>query len=104
MYEKPWNREHLACQPCIDGLDLGQGIDCLRGIWDGRNKALILTMKTWDGNLISAEPVARNLPAGSWGVYVDGTLVKQESVKNGTDISISVSVGEEVDVIFKQID
>lgn len=105
MYEKPWDREYVASQPWIDGLDLGQGIDCLRGVWDESNKALVLTMKTWDANLVSVETVARNLAAGSWGVYIDGTLVKRESVEDGGDIKILVSVaGQEVDVVFKQME
>ena len=51
---------------------------------------------------MTVEPVARNLDAGLWAVYLDGTLVKQESVgKKGGSVSATVTVGgEDVDVVF----
>ena len=105
MFERPWTRDSLAARPWIDGVLLSQGIDTLRGIWDEENDALVLTMRTWDRSRVTAEPVARNLDVGIWAVYVDGTLVKQESIKEkGGSVSATVMVGgEDVDVVFQRI-
>ncbi|KAL6693922.1 hypothetical protein J3F84DRAFT_378079 [Trichoderma pleuroticola] len=105
MWEKPRRRGHAATQPWIDGIDLGQGIDCLRGVWDGEESALVLTMKTWDGRRVGAAPVASNLPAGTWAVYVNEEEVQQDAVKEGGDLSVEVEVGgEEVNVVFKRVE
>jgi hypothetical protein len=74
MWERPWTREDLAGRPCIDGVGLGSGVDCLRGAWDEVRKALVLTVRTWDGKVVVLWPVARNLARGQWPVYVDREL------------------------------
>lgn len=105
MWEKPRRRGHAATQPWIDGIDLGQGIDCLRGVWDSEESALVLTMKTWDGRRVDAAPVASNLPAGTWAVFVNEKLVQQDVVKEGGDLSVEVEVGgEELNVVFKRVE
>lgn len=105
MWDNPRKRGHAATQPWIDGISLDQGIDCLRGIWDREENALVLTMKTWDGRRVDAIPVASNLPAGYWAAFVNGEPVHQADVEEGGDLSVEVAVGgEEVDVVFKRIE
>ncbi|KAM0258601.1 hypothetical protein ACHAQJ_003772 [Trichoderma viride] len=106
MWDNPRKRGHATTQPWIDGIDLDQGIDCLRGFWDGEESALVLTMKTWDGRRVVATPVASNLPAaGTWAVFVNGKLVQQAIVEKGGDLTVEVVVGgEDVDVVFKRIE
>lgn len=104
IWDHPRKRGHAATQPWIDGIELGQGIDCLRGVWDGDESALVLTMKTWDGRIVTATPVATNLPAGEWAVFVNGELVQLGTLERGCDLRAEVRVGgEEVDVVFKRV-
>ena len=112
MYEKPWTREHLARTPYIDGLEFGgeNGVSVLRGLWDGENEALILTIKGWDfeGKLcpekVSVEPAARQLPAGKWAVYVNGKFAESVEMASSADsafrVKVDVKRGEDVDVVF----
>ncbi|PTB66877.1 hypothetical protein BBK36DRAFT_1168396 [Trichoderma citrinoviride] len=105
MWDSPRVRGHAAMQPWIDGIDLDQGIDCLRGVWDGDEGALVVTMKTWDGRRVTAALVANNLPGGSWCVFVNGELVQSVTVKDGGDVRVEIEVGgEELDVVFKRGD
>lgn len=105
MWDSPRQRGHAATQPWIDGIDLDQGIDCLRGVWDSEESALVLTVKTWDGRCVDAAPVASNLPAGNWAVFVNEKLVHKAIVNEGGDLSVIVEVsGEEVDVVFKRVE
>ncbi|POR32378.1 Uncharacterized protein TPAR_07413 [Tolypocladium paradoxum] len=104
MWDDPWTRESLAARPWIDGIDLSQGVDTLRGIWDGEERVLVLTLRTWHGGPVTVEPVARNLDAGAWAVHVNGALVKQDSVEDRGSLSATVTVGgEDVDVIFQHV-
>ena len=105
MFERPWTRNFLAAWPWIDGVSLSQGIDTLRGTWDEENDALVLTMRSWNHSRVAAEPVARNLEAGIWAVYIDGTLVKEDSVgEKGGSVSATVTVwGEDMDIAFQRI-
>lgn len=43
MMYAPWTKEALADCPYVDGLDLSQGVDCLRGVWDQDRNALSLS-------------------------------------------------------------
>ena len=106
MFESPWTSDALAAVPWIDGVCLAQGIDTLRGIWDEVQNAVVLTVRTWDRSRVTVEPVARNLDVGTWSVYVDGTLMKRESVgEKGGSVSATVAVGgEHVDVVFQRIE
>jgi hypothetical protein len=101
MWERPWTREDLAGRPWIDGVGLGSGVDCVRGAWDEVRKALVLTVRTWDGKVVVLWPVARNLARGHWAVYVDRELREVNEVGEGGDVEVEVQVGgEEVDVVF----
>jgi hypothetical protein len=117
MYERPWTREHLASTPYIDGLDFASkehGVSVLRGVWDEDAQALVLTIKGWDfeGHLcpekVVVEPVARQLPAGTWAVYVNDKLVESKVLKGATAETIGtkfeVRRGEEVDIVFLKAD
>ncbi|TVY78925.1 Linalool dehydratase/isomerase [Fusarium oxysporum f. sp. cubense] len=103
MWDRPWTRDFLAIQPWIDNLDLSQGVDYLRGLWDRDEKALIVTMKSWNGDEATVEPIARNLERGTWVVYVNGKLVKCDTVGQSDSLSVAVTVGaEEVHVVFQR--
>ena len=104
MWDAPWTREYLAKWPWIDGVDLSQGVDTLRGTWDADNDALVLTLRTWHGNQVTVEPVARNLEAGVWAVYVNGALLKHDSVQERGSLSATAMVGgDDVDIVFQRI-
>ncbi|KAF5652537.1 Linalool dehydratase-isomerase [Fusarium sp. NRRL 25303] len=103
MWDRPWTRDILAVEPWIDNLDLSQGVDYLRGLWDGDEKALIVTMKSWNGDEVTVEPIARNLEQGTWVVYVNDEPVKCDAVGQLGSLSVTVTVGaEEVDVVFRR--
>ncbi|CVK85022.1 uncharacterized protein FMAN_01944 [Fusarium mangiferae] len=103
MWDRPWTRDFLAVEPWIDNLDLSQGVDYLRGLWDSGEKALIATMKSWNGDEVTVEPIARNLEQGTWVVYVNDEPVKCDAVGQPGSLSVTVTVGaEEVDVVFRR--
>ncbi|RVX75891.1 hypothetical protein B0A52_00248 [Exophiala mesophila] len=102
MFEKPWTREHLARTPYIDNVDLSQGVDFLRGQWLEDKAAMIITLKVWDGMQHKIIPRIRNLPAGTWGVYVNGQLHGSEDVTegdSGLSIPLEVPASKELDVV-----
>ncbi|KAG2417528.1 hypothetical protein HFD88_008747 [Aspergillus terreus] len=104
MWENPWTKEDLAKRPWIDGVALGSGVDCLRGIWDEKAKTLVLTVRTWDGRLVGLRPTARNLIQGKWAVYVNGELRETAEVGDGGDMEVQVQVAEEeLDVVFVKL-
>ncbi|GCB17122.1 linalool dehydratase/isomerase [Aspergillus awamori] len=104
MWDRPWTRDILAKRPWIDGVDLSQGVDFLRGQWESEESALILTMKTWDGSVVELEPTARNLEEGTWAVYVAGELQKCVQVTDTNSFTFRVAAGaDEVDVIIIKV-
>ncbi|TID05029.1 Linalool dehydratase/isomerase [Colletotrichum higginsianum] len=104
MWEKPWTQETLASRPWIDEVSLSQGVDCLRACWDDEEKLLVLTLRAWDNGSVKVQPVARNLSAGSWGVYVQGKLIQQDVVEDGGSLSVDVGVSnEDLDIVFLKI-
>lgn len=48
LWEKPWSPERVSRAPHISGIDLGSGVDFLRGCWDESRQAMVVTMRTWD--------------------------------------------------------
>ncbi|KAJ4152162.1 hypothetical protein NW765_017671 [Fusarium oxysporum] len=101
IWEKPWTREFLASQLWVDVVDLASGVDCLRSIWHCESRALVVTLATWDNSLVQVQPVARNLAAGRWVVYVKGELVESKEVEADGDVMVNVEVkGEEQDIVF----
>ncbi|KFA60019.1 hypothetical protein S40285_10667 [Stachybotrys chlorohalonatus IBT 40285] len=101
MCEQPWTRETLAARPWIDNIGLSVGVDCLRGVGDAEAAALVLTLKSWNGRDVEVAPVARNLDAGAWAVYVGGNLVRSKSMERSGSFEVDVTVGGEgVDIVF----
>ena len=104
MFERPWTRELLAARPFVDDIRLEQGVDCLRATWDDAAAALIFTGRTWHVDPVTVPLAARNLPAGTWAVYVNGDLRQTVSVESGSAITAEVVFGaEDVDVVFKRV-
>ncbi|GAB1215296.1 hypothetical protein ATERTT37_004482 [Aspergillus terreus] len=104
MWANPWTKEDLAKKPWIDGVALGSGVDCLRGVWDEKAKTLVLTVRTWDGRLVGLRPTARNLIQGKWAVYVNGDLREIAEAGDGGEMEVQVQVaGEELDVVFVKL-
>ncbi|KAK5711425.1 hypothetical protein LTR15_012498 [Elasticomyces elasticus] len=100
MWEKPWTSEVLSKRPYVDEVELGQGVDFLRGEWDEGAKAVVVTMRSWDGKVRSVRLVVKNLEVGEWVVWIDGISVRSESVGKKGEIEVIVQVGgEEVDVV-----
>lgn len=101
MWDHPWTKSELDGRPWIDGLSLGQGVDCLRGIWVEEEKALVATFRTWNGEATVIKPVVKNLQPGTYGVYVDGDIRTVEVVRSvGDEIVVEVVVVEaEVNVV-----
>ncbi|KAK7063673.1 Ldi domain-containing protein [Favolaschia claudopus] len=100
MWEKPWPRGHSLVAPYVDGVDLSSGVDFLRGKWDAGLGAMIVTLKTWDGSSQPVSPIFRNLPEGKYGVYINRTLTKTQSVTAGDNIIITVDVeGRDLDIV-----
>ncbi|KAJ7146380.1 hypothetical protein C8R44DRAFT_13492 [Mycena epipterygia] len=102
MWAAPWSRERFARYPYVDGVDLGSGVDFLRGAWDAERGAMVVTVRTWDGTGKTITPVFRNLPVGNYGVYVDGKLSEIRAVTKVDDIietSFVVSGGE-LDIVL----
>lgn len=94
MYERPWTSAVLAATPWIDGLaGFEQGVDFLRGLWDAEARAMILTVRSWQGRTVLA-PVLRGLPPGEYEVYVDGELDRVDVAVNGS-IAVELVVGDE---------
>jgi hypothetical protein len=51
MWTDPWTPEQVRKAPFVDGIDPSSGIDFFRGTWDEGLKMMVVTMRTWDGNL-----------------------------------------------------
>jgi hypothetical protein len=49
MWEKPWSADDVAKRPWVDGIDLTDGVDVLRGAWVEEQRAMVLTVRSWDG-------------------------------------------------------
>ncbi|KAJ4291739.1 hypothetical protein N0V90_009634 [Kalmusia sp. IMI 367209] len=101
MWEAPWTKENVESRPWIGGFGLGNGVDCLRGIWDEVERAMVVSLRTWDGRKQHVEMSVNALPSGTWGVYVDSELVRIVEVKpEAKVVSLEIEVsGEPVDVV-----
>lgn len=105
MWDKPWTREYLASRPWVDGLDLSQGVDCLRGRWVDEQQAMVITVKSWDGAEHELNFSVKHLPAGHWGVYKNGGLMCEHQIGKTDPIEISVVVcqDQETDVVVVKL-
>jgi hypothetical protein len=106
MWDRPWTREYLDNRPWIDGLDLSQDIDCLRGVWDEAAKAIIVTLKTWNGKPAQANLIAKNLEVGTWAVYEQGKLSAIHELPKKLDIhaTISVEARKDTDIVILKVE
>lgn len=106
MFDEPWTRDFLATRPFVDGVDLSLGVDFLRGQWLEQERALVMTCKSWDGQVHQIEPSVKNLSAGRWAVYVDGRLQRFFTCQERGEVSLSVEVGgqKELDVVLLRLE
>ncbi|KUL84833.1 hypothetical protein ZTR_07300 [Talaromyces verruculosus] len=94
MWDKPWTAEKVSRVPHIQGIDLGNGVDFLRGCWDESRQAMIVTMRTWDKSKKFIRLETHNLPVGTHGIYHNGVLAEKHSVDRlGDTIEVYVEVG-----------
>jgi hypothetical protein len=102
MWDSPWTAADVENRPWIDGVQLEQNVDCLRGRWDEEEQAMVATFRTWNGERVTITPVARKLPFGTYGVYVNGELERVAVIKSGSeDFGLNLIVGaEEVDLVL----
>lgn len=74
----------------------------LRGDWREEEKAITVTMETWDGSSGTMPLKVRGLKIGEWGIYVNGELkgVKRvSSYEESVDVEVEIG-GEERDVVI----
>lgn len=74
MWDRPWTKGEVESRPYIDGLGLESNVDCLRGIWDEQEGAMVVTLRTWNGSTKAVELLVNALPTGHYGIYVNGEL------------------------------
>jgi hypothetical protein len=46
MWDHPWTKEEVEKHPWIDNLGFEQNIDCLRGVWDPKRRAMVASFRT----------------------------------------------------------
>ncbi|KAJ7053981.1 hypothetical protein C8F01DRAFT_1064442 [Mycena amicta] len=102
MWAKPWTRERFTEYAYVEGVGLEDGVDYLRGAWDGETGTMVVTFRSWDGSEKRLVPAFHNLPEGNYGVYVDGALTGVKSVAGREDVvEVGVTVaGDEVDLVL----
>jgi hypothetical protein len=88
--------------PWIDNPGLEKNIDCLRGVWDPKRRAMVASFRTWDGQSRAVQPLVNNLPIGTYGVYVNGELTKTVAVAStSSQVTVDLIVGwEDVDLVL----
>lgn len=101
MWNAPWTRETLSQRPWVDGVDLGQGVDFVRAVFDEGEQLLLLTIRSWDGSKKNMKPVVKQLPGGKYAVT--GEKQPREVVLSGDDdLVLEVEVSkEDLDVIVQ---
>ena len=100
MWEGAWTKEFLDHRPYIDGIELGQGVDWIRGEWLEEKDAMVMMGRAWDGIKKTVKPVAKHLRPGKYGIYLQGELVKEEMVGAEGTVAIDVEIGgEEVEIV-----
>ena len=104
MMNAPWTKETLARSPYVDGLDLSQGVDCLRGVWDQDRKAMVVTVREWTGKGSTISLDIQNFSSGRWTVYTSQGGRTTHNLPNGGHIAVDTTLkgGEEVDIVVIQ--
>lgn len=100
MFEHPWTKEEVQRRPYVEGVGLGSGVDFLRGIWTEEKKAMVVTLRSWEGKDVSVQFSIRGLGKGRWATYVNGCLKEVTVEDDGDDVPVEVVVGsEDVDIV-----
>ena len=102
MWDHPWTKEEVRSKPWVDGVDLAQDVDCLRAMWDSEEQAMVVSLRMWNGSSKSVPVEVKNLPAGRYGVYINGELRKATEVTAASrDVPFDVVVdGDGVDMVL----
>jgi hypothetical protein len=102
MWEQPWTREEVDQRSWVDGLEFSQGLDCLRGQWDDKSGALVVTLKTCDDGPKRITFTVKNLTSGEWAVYEKGSLVAVHDVPAGGEVEVNslIQANEETDFVI----
>ncbi|KAF9895002.1 hypothetical protein FE257_004626 [Aspergillus nanangensis] len=102
MWQRPWTPEKVSRSPFIDGVNLGSGVDFLRGCWDDARGAMILTMRSWDGSSREMNLKFCGLPAGQYGVYHNGSLVdtRKVGIEGGSIDLLAGATREELNLVL----
>lgn len=102
MWDSPWTAADVDNTPWIDGVQLGQNCDCLCGRWDEEEQAMMATFRTWHGERVIIAPIAKNLPFGTYGIYINGELGSVAVTGPGSeDLTVELTVGAEaVDLVL----
>lgn len=105
MWDQPWTKETLQKRPWIEGVNLSNGVNCLRGEWDEDTQALIVTLSEWQGKKANVHLTAKNLPGGRWAVYKRRGDLVERSILEGSEIPLEVSLdeGEEIDLVISKL-
>ncbi|KAF2149458.1 hypothetical protein K461DRAFT_260931 [Myriangium duriaei CBS 260.36] len=103
MWEKPWTRDMLASRPWIDGDDLSDDVDFLRGTWDAQKSAMIITARRWRGDTRNFRLTVENLSDGVWQTYINGEYRDSHNVSHGGHVAVEVLLSKaEVDIVVQQ--
>lgn len=98
MWDAPWTSETLRQRPWVDGVNLGQGVDFIRAVFDEDEQLLLLTVRSWDGHKRTIKPVVKNLPDGEY-IVTGEKETRTEMIQGGEDLVLEVEVdGEDLDV------
>jgi hypothetical protein len=97
-------KETMVNRPHVDGLDLSQGVDCLRSVSDQDGNALILTVCEWAGKESSIAFDINNLSSGCWKVCTSQGGCTTHRLLNGEQIAVDVTLqgDEEVNIVVIQ--
>jgi hypothetical protein len=102
MWDQPWAKVEVENRSWIDGIGLGEDIDCLRGRWDEERQAMIATFRTWNWRQVILRLVVKRLPSGTYGVYVDSELKCVATLASiFEEVAVELEVGgEEIDLVL----
>lgn len=102
IWDSPWTKEDLASRPWVDGIDYSQGVNCLRGVWDGTASAMIITLEEWAAKGMKVAFDVKNLPEDRWVVYERHGLVLSRRLVEGVSVHVEADIGpgEEVDFVI----
>ncbi|KAF2844048.1 hypothetical protein T440DRAFT_484470, partial [Plenodomus tracheiphilus IPT5] len=101
MWLAPWTPKQVDEAPFVDNLTYASNVDVLRASWDQVSKAMVLTLRTWNGKdeIVSFEVC--NLPAGSYGLYKNGVLSETRGILAGSAFELTMRVTpKDLDIVL----